>query len=385
MRFLFFLFFFLASRNLFSQELSEEEQRLYTLIMQYRNQNGLKNIPLSSSLTYVAQLHCRDLEENIGYLTHAWSNCKYESGNSSTYPCMWDKPKELTKYKGYGYECAHGGNKLYVANAESALNSWKNSSPHNAVILNQGIWNDNVWNAIGIGIYKNYAVIWFGEDKDITLNNFNTPQKINKPNNNTNNSNFKPGVQPTPFSNSKANKSKTDSKKSISKQKSDRDKLKKEFENKTTFAPYFSTSTITSTDINELISNSVYHAGLEFEVPFHESKRYYFGIFTKTGFFIFPPTNNLPSKMNLNGITNQNNVSLIPNQEIGMVFFKHLKLGMGSFFDYRNSQLFYSNYFSASIGLKFDEYELELGSRYQNVMQQYQFFPSATLKIKPQR
>lgn len=255
---------------------------------------------------------------------------------------------------------------------------------------------DSKYHSIGVSIgshktYGSMAVLDFDLKKEFKVSPSKNEsissqiQNNNKPNNNTNNSNFKSGVQPTPTSNSKENKSKFDSKNSTSKQKSNRDKSKMEIENKTTCAPYFSTSTITSTDINELISNSVYHAGLEFEVPFHESKRYYFGIFTKTGFFIFPPTNNLPSKMNLNGITNQNNVSLIPNQEIGMVLFKHLKLGMGSFFDYRNSQLFYSNYFSASIGLKFDEYEIEFGSRYQNVMQQYQFFPSATLKIKPQR
>ena len=247
---------------------------------------------------------------------------------------------------------------------------------------------------VRIGNHKTYGsmtVLDFDfkkESKDYPSKNETISSEIqnyNQPNNYTNNSSFKPGVQPTHILNSKANKSKFDSKKSTSTQKSNRDKLKKEFKNKTTFAPYFSTSTITSTDINELISNSVYHAGLEFEVPFHESKRYYFGIFTKTGFYIFPPTNNMPSKMNLNGISNQNNVKLIPNQEIGMILFKHIKFGVGSFFDYRNSQLLFSNYFSGSIGLKFDEYELELGCRYQNLIQQYQFFPFATLKIKPQR
>jgi uncharacterized protein YkwD len=150
----------------FSQVLSEEERKLYNIIMEYRKENGLPNIQLSASLTYVAQMHCKDLVENIGYLTHAWSNCPYDAGDSKTYTCMWLKPSELTKYRGYGYECAHGGTGGYIATAESSFNGWKNSKPHNAVILNQNIWNDTNWNAIGVGILNGFAVIWFGEEFD---------------------------------------------------------------------------------------------------------------------------------------------------------------------------------------------------------------------------
>ena len=53
-----------------------------------------------------------------------------------------------------------------VATAISSFNSWKNSSPHNAVILNQSIWANNHWKAIGVGILNGYACIWFGEDFD---------------------------------------------------------------------------------------------------------------------------------------------------------------------------------------------------------------------------
>ena len=160
---LLFLFNYFLS---FSQVLSGEERKLYNNIMEYRRANGLPTIPLSASLTYVAQMHCKDLVENIGYLTHAWSNCPYNAGDSETYPCMWEKPSELTKYKGYGYECAHGGSGGYIATAESSLNSWKSSKPHNSVILNQGIWNNHNWNAIGVGMLNGYAVIWFGEEVD---------------------------------------------------------------------------------------------------------------------------------------------------------------------------------------------------------------------------
>lgn len=150
----------------FSQTPSTEERKLYDLIMQYRKENGLSSIPLSRSLTYVAQTHVKDLVENIGHLTHAWSSCEYDAGNMKTYNCMWLKPRELTTYKGFGYECAHGGSGGYVATALSSLNSWKNSTAHNAVILNQGIWANMKWKAIGVGILNGYACIWFGEEFD---------------------------------------------------------------------------------------------------------------------------------------------------------------------------------------------------------------------------
>jgi hypothetical protein len=156
----------LFSFQAFSQELSSEERKLYNLIMDYRKVNGLPSIPLSTSLTFVSKKHCEDLVENIGYLTHAWSDCPYDPKDRSTYECMWLKPSRLTKYKGYGYECAHGGSGGYIATAESSLNGWKNSNRHNDVILNQDIWENKKWNAIGVGILNNYAVIWFGEERD---------------------------------------------------------------------------------------------------------------------------------------------------------------------------------------------------------------------------
>jgi hypothetical protein len=39
---------------------------------------------------------------------------------------------------------------------------------HNEVLLNLGIWQSSTWNAIGIGIYGQYAVLWVGEAVDTT-------------------------------------------------------------------------------------------------------------------------------------------------------------------------------------------------------------------------
>ncbi|NJR66845.1 MAG: CAP domain-containing protein [Leptolyngbyaceae cyanobacterium CRU_2_3] len=145
--------------------LEPEEEKLYQAINNYRAQHGLTAIPPSPSLNRVANRHVRDLADNVGRLTHAWSNCPYSASDPTTFSCMWEAPQRLnTPYPGIGYENAHFN--TGAATAASALKSWQDSSGHNAVILNQDIWKDYPWQAIGIGIYKNYAVIWFGKEAD---------------------------------------------------------------------------------------------------------------------------------------------------------------------------------------------------------------------------
>jgi len=149
-----------------------EAAALYDLIMAYRADNGLPSIPLSRSLTIVAQTHVEDLiayrsEVLVGTCNlHSWSNhgpwqgCCYTPDHAQA-SCMWNKPRELTVYTGDGYEISASG----VSQAQSALNLWKNSSGHNAVILNQGSWS-TPWKAIGIGMGGGYAHVWFGRNVD---------------------------------------------------------------------------------------------------------------------------------------------------------------------------------------------------------------------------
>ncbi|MBE9032432.1 CAP domain-containing protein [filamentous cyanobacterium LEGE 11480] len=147
-------------------EISAEERKLYRLVNQYRSKKGLPPIPLSTSLNKVANRHVRDLQNNFTHLTHAWSNCPYDSNRRSTFKCMWEAPQRLgTSYRGYGYENAYGSSSS-KATAEGAFAGWLSSRPHNDVISNRGIWQDVRWNALGIGIYKGYAVLWFGKEKD---------------------------------------------------------------------------------------------------------------------------------------------------------------------------------------------------------------------------
>jgi uncharacterized glyoxalase superfamily protein PhnB len=189
MRQIAFLFVLLISAiTSFSQKPTNEEMKLYNLIMEYRKTKGLPGIPISPSLTIVAQTHIKDLQENHPEQDpcnlHSWSDkgnwtpCCYTSDHAKA-QCMWDKPKELTSYQSYGFEIATWGSGK--ANAEEALDSWKNSSGHNDVIINQGIWNDYTWKAIGIGMSDNYAVVWFGllEDKEIITSESTVPDMEN--------------------------------------------------------------------------------------------------------------------------------------------------------------------------------------------------------------
>lgn len=157
---------------------------LAQLINNYRKQNNLPEIPISSSLTAVALKHIIDLntyhpEKTCGVKgnIHSWSNkgnwqgkfgkgawkgCCYPEDNSNT-ACMWEKPKELTNYPDNGYEIAHW--ESGIVTAQSALAEWKGSPPHNDVILNKGMWSNRPWKALGAAYGGNYACAWFGEIK----------------------------------------------------------------------------------------------------------------------------------------------------------------------------------------------------------------------------
>lgn len=152
---------------------SVAERTLYEQVMAYRATRGLPAIPLSVSLTRVAQVHAADSEAsgppgNGACNMHSWSGngawngCCYTSDHSNA-ACMWDKPRELTAYIGDGFEISAWTSGRMTA--DGALLQWQGSPGHNAVILNEGIW-DQTWRAIGVGIVGSYAHIWFGAVED---------------------------------------------------------------------------------------------------------------------------------------------------------------------------------------------------------------------------
>jgi len=154
------------------------EAKLASLINEYRRSKNLNPVPLSKSLTRVAQLHARDLQENFKSGTrcnlHSWSNdsrwssCCYTDDHKKA-ECMWDKPRELTSYQGDGYEIAYFSNYDYADDDEfvkDALKGWKSSKGHNEIIINTGKWLTAEWKAMGVAVYGDYTVVWFGEVTD---------------------------------------------------------------------------------------------------------------------------------------------------------------------------------------------------------------------------
>ncbi|EDM81584.1 hypothetical protein PPSIR1_21744 [Plesiocystis pacifica SIR-1] len=151
-----------------------EGAEIVALVNAYREANGKPAVPLSPSLCTVAQLHVEDLDANgphtvEGCNLHSWSDqgewsaCCYTSDHAQA-QCMWDKPKELTTYPGSGYENAAGGGGSITPSG--AVDLWKGSAGHNAVMLNEGTWESFPWGAMGAGVQGGYAVVWFGEQAD---------------------------------------------------------------------------------------------------------------------------------------------------------------------------------------------------------------------------
>ncbi|HEX8060636.1 MAG TPA: CAP domain-containing protein [Cyclobacteriaceae bacterium] len=172
------LIFWLVAIPAFAQQicLSEEEMKLYDLIMQYRKSKKLKKIPISAALTKTAQAHVRDLADNYVYdpennqcNPHSWSDkgtwtpCCYTSDHREA-ACMWNKPKEIAGFTGYGYEIAYWSSA--GATAQEGLNGWKKSPGHNPLLINLGQWQKVEWKSIGIGFYKEYGVVWFSDVED---------------------------------------------------------------------------------------------------------------------------------------------------------------------------------------------------------------------------
>ncbi len=155
------------------KEKTNDAGSLSEVINAYRVEKGLSEISISTSLTTVAEAHVKDLVENQpnggNCNLHSWSDngdwsaCCYTSDHAQA-QCMWNKPSELTSYKGNGYEISAWSGDSITAN--QALTMWQGSEGHHNVILNKDIWANSEWNAIGSAIYKGYAVVWFGKEID---------------------------------------------------------------------------------------------------------------------------------------------------------------------------------------------------------------------------
>lgn len=149
----------LTEKHCVGDGLEPKEIRLYEMINYYRMDRGLPPIAQSPSLTIVANRHVRDFDENLGVVTPAWSDCAYDSGSQNTWHCMANAPQRLgTAYPGRGYEIGQAN--AYKILPDLALTEFSGSNHYNAVLLNPE------WNALGVGTYKGYLVLWFGKEPD---------------------------------------------------------------------------------------------------------------------------------------------------------------------------------------------------------------------------
>ncbi len=144
------------------------------MINAYRHAHGLTAVPLSPRLSAVAARHVKDLLTNAPHKSlgslHSWSQQDdrwtggaFRLGDAATYRVMWDKPREIAAYDANGYEVAVSG----AHDMQHALDLWKNSPPHNEVILNLTIWKRLHWQALGAVFHKGFACAWFGEKADV--------------------------------------------------------------------------------------------------------------------------------------------------------------------------------------------------------------------------
>lgn len=172
-----------VTRPTSQDSLSLQELQLYHEIMAYRASLGLAAIPLSRGLTITAGRHVVDTRENIwaagvtlpaGTSLHSWSNAYYYADNRNA-SVMWDAPQRVKSgYAGAGYEISAAG----FATTALALEGWKASASHNAILAETGIWAGVELLAIGIGvdtsagagIYRGRIFhVWFGEVADPSI------------------------------------------------------------------------------------------------------------------------------------------------------------------------------------------------------------------------
>lgn len=160
---------------------SSDEVVLARMINDYRAYHGLPPVPVSRSLNAVAEAHVRDLMRNrpddaTGFgrgrcNMHSWSSSGpwkpvcYTRDHSRA-SAMWSKPREITRgaYSADGYEIAFwSGGEITPG---FALDGWRDSPGHNDLIVEDGPWRGADWQAMGLAIHGNYAVVWFGKEPD---------------------------------------------------------------------------------------------------------------------------------------------------------------------------------------------------------------------------
>jgi len=158
-----------------SDGLTRDESILFNMINDIRTQNKLPAISLSRDLCVVALTHIDDLikwkPQDKGCSLQSWSGSGNWSSccNTKELPgiqCMKSKPREITGYKGDGYELIYWSEENAIPAEAAAL--WRDVEASADMILGRSKWSNFHWKAMGVGIKGGYAILWLGE---VTGNN----------------------------------------------------------------------------------------------------------------------------------------------------------------------------------------------------------------------
>lgn len=105
----------------------DEELRFLQLINDYREDNGLRPLVLSDTLTVSSERHSRDMAE-YGFFAH-------DTERSSYYP-NGAKPWDRMEADGYDYNTAKGENlAVGYQTADETMRAWQESPSHDAAML----------------------------------------------------------------------------------------------------------------------------------------------------------------------------------------------------------------------------------------------------------
>lgn len=153
--------------------LTESELWFAENINALRAEHGLSALPYSLSLTIVAKTHVEDLSHNrpdTSFCSTAswsdkgsWTPCCYNKFITER-ECMWNKPKELTKYRYRGYELSYYQD--YPIDIRELFQLWKTTPEVIDMIVCRGKYKTFKWKTMGLCIGENYMSVWFGQVAD---------------------------------------------------------------------------------------------------------------------------------------------------------------------------------------------------------------------------
>ncbi|MDD4141975.1 MAG: SPOR domain-containing protein [Bacteroidales bacterium] len=186
------IFFLLCiiSYNIYSQDynsitIENKEAKIYELINEYRVDNGLSALSLSTALCYVADVHVKDLFFNTPHKAcgslNSWSDkgrwrqlC-YDKSKTAIRD-MKKKPAELTYYSGQSMEMVYYNNGEFTCS--DVVNAWISTPAFNRLILNKAPYAATKWLTIGIAEFEGYVSVWLGPLPDDRVMKIDKKKKV---------------------------------------------------------------------------------------------------------------------------------------------------------------------------------------------------------------